>query len=48
MLRPAVDSTLVDHGEENGSSLEALAGAVCVFRNRIRLGVELFGSKNRR
>ena len=36
MLRPAVDSTLVDDDEENGLSLKALAGAVCICRNRVR------------
>ena len=47
MLRPAVDSTVVDDDEEIGLSLKALAGAVCVCRNRIRTGLELFESKNR-
>ena len=46
MLRPTVDSMLVDGGE-NGSSLKALAGAVSVCRDRICLGLELFGSENR-
>ena len=47
MLRPAVDSRLVDNGGENGSSLKALAGAVSVCRNRICFGLELLASKNR-
>src|SRR5580692_2703956 len=47
MLRPEVESMLVDDGGENDASLKAVAGAVSVRGNRVCFGLELFCGENR-